>query len=142
MTRTTDYKVLVEWGDCDPAGIVFYPYYFRWFDYATDQLFDEAGLPTHELVNRFGVVGKPIAEASSRFLMPSRYRQRFVVRTRVESWQEKRFTVLHQGFRDGQLLFEGREVRFLGARHPAHPDRLRAIPIPAEMRALFEPAES
>jgi len=138
MTRVTDYKVLVEWGDCDPAGIVFYPCYFRWFDYATDQLFDEAGLTKDDLIARYGVVGRPIAEATSRFLIPSRYRQRFVVRTRVESWQEKRFTVLHQGWRDEQLLFEGREVRVLGARHPEHPDRLRAIPIPADLRALFE----
>ena len=22
----------VHWGDCDPAGIIFYPTYFRWFD--------------------------------------------------------------------------------------------------------------
>jgi len=22
----------IEWGDCDPAGIVFYPRYFAYFD--------------------------------------------------------------------------------------------------------------
>jgi len=137
MSRATEYRVLVEWGDCDPAGIVFYPCYFRWFDCATDQLFDEAGLPTGELVQRYGVVGKPIAEVSSRFLAPSRYRQRLVIRTRVESWAEKRFTVLHQGYREGTLLFEGREVRFLGAPHPEHRERLRALAIPAELRRLF-----
>ena len=25
----------VYWGDCDPAGIIFYPTYFRWMDAAT-----------------------------------------------------------------------------------------------------------
>ena len=25
----------IEWGDCDPAGIVFNPRYFEWFDAAT-----------------------------------------------------------------------------------------------------------
>ena len=25
----------VHWGDCDPAGIIFYPTYFRWMDAAT-----------------------------------------------------------------------------------------------------------
>lgn len=24
--------IRIEWGDCDPAGIVFYPRYFEWFD--------------------------------------------------------------------------------------------------------------
>lgn len=25
--------IVVEWGDCNPAGIVFYPNYFRWFNH-------------------------------------------------------------------------------------------------------------
>jgi acyl-CoA thioesterase FadM len=25
-------EILVAWGDCDPAGIVYYPNYFHWFD--------------------------------------------------------------------------------------------------------------
>ena len=35
----------VGWGDCDPAGIVFYPNYFRWFDDASWRLFEAGGLP-------------------------------------------------------------------------------------------------
>ena len=33
----------IEWGDCDPAGIIFYPTYFRWIDAASWALFDAAG---------------------------------------------------------------------------------------------------
>ena len=33
----------VGWGDCDPAGIIFYPTYFRWFDAATWALFGSVG---------------------------------------------------------------------------------------------------
>ena len=29
----------VEWGDCDPAGIVFNPRFFEWFDAATAGIF-------------------------------------------------------------------------------------------------------
>src|SRR5258706_4484209 len=29
----------VQWGDCDAAGIIFYPTYFRWFDGAPWALF-------------------------------------------------------------------------------------------------------
>jgi len=32
--------VRVQWGDCDPAGIVFYPRYFEWFDASTILLFE------------------------------------------------------------------------------------------------------
>ena len=37
-TRTTR----IEWGDCDPAGIVFYPRYFAMFDSCTTALFSQA----------------------------------------------------------------------------------------------------
>ena len=34
--------IRVQWGDCDPAGIVFYPRYFEWFDACTILLFEKA----------------------------------------------------------------------------------------------------
>ncbi len=35
--------IRIEWGDCDPAGIVFYPRYFEWFDACSTGLFEAAG---------------------------------------------------------------------------------------------------
>ena len=29
----------IQWGDCDPAGIVFYPRYFEIFDASTTAMF-------------------------------------------------------------------------------------------------------
>ncbi len=40
--------ITIEWGDCDPADIVFYPNYFRWFDASTANHFQAAGLPKTE----------------------------------------------------------------------------------------------
>jgi 4-hydroxybenzoyl-CoA thioesterase len=37
----------VDWGDCDPAGIVFYPRYFAWFDRAAHRFFEAKGLDHH-----------------------------------------------------------------------------------------------
>ena len=37
--------VRVQWGDCDPAGIVFYPRYFEWFDACTILLFEKGDGP-------------------------------------------------------------------------------------------------
>ncbi len=34
------YRVTVEFGDCDPVRIVFYPNYCRWIDSATRHLFE------------------------------------------------------------------------------------------------------
>ena len=136
----SEYTVTVQWGDCDPARIVFYPNYFKWFDEAGWALMSGLFPDKQALLDRHGVVGFPIAEASARFLRPSAQYQTITFRSVIERWEEKRFTVLHQGYRDGQLLLEGREIRFLGRVHPQDPQRLQAIAIPPDVIEKFRTA--
>lgn len=137
MKLVATYPVTIEWGDCDPAQIVFYPNYFVWFDAAMTALLEEAQWPYTRLYERFGIIGLPLAEASARFYRPSRFRQRLEIRSSVEQWEERRFTVLHQAYRDDVLLLEGREVRICGKPHPEDPQRLQAVPIPPEFKEAF-----
>ncbi len=37
-------QIEVGWGDCDPAGIVFYPNFYRWFDACSHALLTARGL--------------------------------------------------------------------------------------------------
>ena len=47
-------KVRIEWGDCDPAGIVFYPRYFEIFDASTAALFERAlGMTMFQMFKTF-----------------------------------------------------------------------------------------
>jgi 4-hydroxybenzoyl-CoA thioesterase len=138
MALVSVHPVTIGWGDCDPAEIVFYPRYFEWFDVATMELIERGGWPYTRLHERFGIIGLPLAEASARFLRPSRFRQKLEIRSSVERWEERRFTVLHQAYRDEVLLLEGRETRFCGKPHPDDPRRLQAVPIPPEFRESFE----
>ncbi len=64
MSRTATTTIRVEWGDCDPAGIVYYPNFFHWCDVATWNFFAASGLPLIELQKRYGIVGFPLLEAS------------------------------------------------------------------------------
>lgn len=137
MALISTHSVTIEWGDCDPAQIVFYPNYFVWFDAALRTLLEAANWPYARLQQRFGIFGLPLAEASARFLRPSHYHQRLEIQSQVEKWDERRFTVLHQAYRDSILLLEGREVRICGRPHPEDPHRLLAIPIPPEFKEAF-----
>ena len=137
---SAEYTVTVQWGDCDPARIVFYPNYFKWFDQAGWALLARLFPDKQALLDRHGIVGFPIAEASARFLRPSAQYQTIAFRSTIESWQDKRFTILHQGYRDGDLLLEGREIRFIGRVHPTDPQRLQAIAIPDDIVAAFRAA--
>jgi 4-hydroxybenzoyl-CoA thioesterase len=52
-------SVKVRWSEADPAGIVFYPRFFEWFDLATEALFDALGLPWPELFPKNRVCARP-----------------------------------------------------------------------------------
>ena len=63
----------VEWGDCDPAGIVFNPQFFRWFDHGTTMLYEAAGWPKQEMLKRFDAAGCPLVDTRASFKAPCRY---------------------------------------------------------------------
>ena len=69
-------EMKVRWSEADPAGIVFYPRFFEWFDLATEALFESLGLPWAEIFPKYRVVGVPIMESSARFRSPVRRRLR------------------------------------------------------------------
>ena len=71
----------VRWSEVDPAGIVFYPRFFEWFDLATEALFDSLGLPWVEIFPKYRVVGVPIVESGARFTSPVRYGDHVRIRT-------------------------------------------------------------
>lgn len=141
MPRTTVHNVTVQFGDCDPAGIVFFPNFLRWMDAASLAFFMECGLPPwRELVKTRGIVGTPLLEINTKFHKTVTYGETIRITTHVEEWRDKVFVQLHRVTRlNGQaedLICEGREVRAFVRRDADNPDRLRAIPVPEDIKAL------
>lgn len=136
--RTYRYNVTVHWGDTDPARIVFYPNYFAWFDESARLYFDSVGLPWEKLMEKYGIPGLPIVEANAKFLAPSRFRDEIVVESRIAEWNDKTFKLGHTVFNRDLRAVEGYEIRVWTRPHPDDPTRLKAMPIPAEIRAAFE----
>ena len=142
MPRTTTYRVRVEFGDCDPAGIVFFPNFSRWMDAASLAFFMQSGLPPwRELVKTRGIVGTPLLEIHTRFVKAATYGEELVIATHVEEWRAKTFTQVHRVTRAGadgsdELICEGRETRAFVRRDAEDPDRLRAMPVPEDIRTM------
>ena len=63
-------EIRAHWGDCDAAGIIFYPNYFRWFDECTQALLRSVGFDQRSLREEFGIVGTAAVDASARFTAP------------------------------------------------------------------------
>jgi len=137
VARATTYTVQVQFGDCDPAGIVFFPNFSRWMDAASLAFFMQCGVPPwRELAKTRGIVGTPLLEIHTRFFRPATYGETIVVHTQVEQWRAKVFVQHHRVTRGDDLLCEGRETRAFVVRDAAEPERLRAIPVPEDIRAL------
>jgi 4-hydroxybenzoyl-CoA thioesterase len=128
--------VRIEWGDCDPAGIVFYPRYFAMFDHSTNLLIEQTlGLSKHQLYETYEFAGYPVVEARSRFLASSRFGDDVVIETSLTAVRRSSFDLTHRLSRDGTLAVEGFETRVWAVRDPARPGRFKAKPIPLELVA-------
>jgi 4-hydroxybenzoyl-CoA thioesterase len=137
MSKTHVHRVTIRFGDCDPAGIVFFPNFLKWMDESSLAFFMACGVPPwRELVKTRGIVGTPLLEIHTRFVKSATYGETVEVHTSVVEWHAKTFKHLHRVLRGETLICEGTEVRAFVQRDAADPDRLRAIPVPEDLKAL------
>ena len=107
MTRIHTLPIHVEFGDCDPAGIVWFPNFFRWFDAGSRRFFIACGVPTwKELEKTTGIIGTPLVDTQARFVKPASYGDEIVVETSITEWRGKSFVMRHRILRDGDLLWK------------------------------------
>src|ERR1700704_5800187 len=83
MPLSSRHEITVEWGDCDPAGIVYYPAYFRWIDQATYRLFLAAGLKRDGLDNGRWTEGTPLVNAECSFRRASQHGEKLTIESHV-----------------------------------------------------------
>ena len=126
-------RILVEFADCDPAHIVFFANYFRWFDDCTTALFLAAGLPIRKLFPAYGILGIPVVDASAQFLAPSTQGDTLTVESSVTELRRSSFVITHKFFHASELLLEGKETRVWAAPHPTKAGRMKALPLPKEV---------
>ena len=131
------YEVDVMFGDCDPAGIVFFPNFSKWMDASSLNFFVKCGVPTwRDLYKTTGIIGTPLLEINTRFISPATYGQRLRIDTSIQEWRSKVFIQKHVVKRGDTLICEGTETRVFCIRHPDDPDRIQAIPVPEDIKAL------
>ena len=119
--------VKVRWSEADPAGIVFYPRFFEWFDLGTEALFESVGMPWRELFPAERIVGVPIVETGARFASPVRYGDEVRIQTTVSEVREKTFRVEHEVSVGGRRWPPRVEVGARGG-DPHSPRRARPAP--------------
>ena len=129
-------RILVRFGACDPAGIVFYPHYFAMFDHSTTLLIERTlGMSKRQLQETYEFAGYPVVETRARFLLPSAFGDDVVIETSLTEVRRSSFDLTHRLRKDGALAVEGFETRVWAVRDPTRPGRFKAQPIPPPLVA-------
>ena len=129
--------VKVEWGHCDPAGIVFYPNYYRWMDEATLHLFGSVGLGWTELRAKYDAPGLPLISTHADFRKPGYFGDDLVVEAWVSDWGTKSLTVSHKILNGDAVAVEGWEKRVWSQGDPALTGKINPVPVPEDVKALL-----
>lgn len=134
-------RLTVEWGHCDPAGIVFNPRFFEYFDWSTACLLEAAlGLGKLEMTERYGLVGIPLVDTRAQFVAPARYGDVLEIESAIVELGRSSFGVRHRLTNGGRVSVEGQEKRVWAGRDPDDGRGLKAVPIPDDVRAKLSTA--
>jgi len=134
---THTWQVRVTWGDCDPAGIVFYPRYYAWFDASTHNLLRELGLGHAALRRDYDAIGATLVKTSAEFRSPARYDDVIDIASTIARVGRSSFSVRHVITLGGRAVCEGEEVRVWAVADEAAGNGMRAAPLPDRVRALM-----
>jgi 4-hydroxybenzoyl-CoA thioesterase len=131
-------SIHIQWGDCDPLGIVYFPRYFEFFDACTNALFERAGLPKPEMLKKYAIAGIPLVESRARFLLPLSFGDTVVIESNVTEWGKASFSVHHRLFKEEELAVEGFEKRVWVVHARGEKNKIKSQPIPREIVERFE----
>lgn len=133
MVKTIIYTVNVEFGDCDPAQIVWFPNFFRWIDAASRHFFVSCGVPPwHETERTAGIIGTPLVDTKASFINTATYGDQLNIHTSVTEWRNKSFVQHHRVMRGETEIMHCDEVRIFAAHKEG--GGIRALPIPIEIQ--------
>jgi len=138
MSFTYRKQLTIEWGQCDPAGIVFNSRFFEMFDASTWQMFEAAlGVKPYELAGAFGIMGLPLVDVRANFIKAVKFGDVVDISSRVSEFRRSSFDVEHRLSVAGLLAVEGGETRVWASRSKDDPEKIAGTAIPGEVIAKF-----
>jgi 4-hydroxybenzoyl-CoA thioesterase len=130
--------VRIEWGWCDPMGIVFFPRYFEMFDSCTTAMFSKAlGMSKFDFMRHYEFEGYPLVDTRARFLKPTKFGDDVAIETKVAEFRRSSFDVQHRITLNSELCVECTDTRVWTVRDPDNPEKIKSKPIPEAVIAKF-----
>jgi len=120
MSFTYRKQLTIEWGQCDPAGIVFNSRFFEMFDASTWQMFEAA-----------------LGDVRANFIKAVKFGDVVDITSRVSEFRRSSFDVEHRLSVVGELAVEGGETRVWASRSKDDPEKIGGTAIPGAVIAKF-----
>ena len=128
----------IEWGHCDPAGIVYAPRFLEMFGESTIMLFEKAlGVRKRDMLKAQGVLGFPMVDVSAKFSRPAAYGDDVILEAEAPAFGNSSFTIRHRLLNDGKVCVEGTEKRVWAVRNADRPGGMSAERVPDAIRDMF-----
>ena len=134
-TFTNTRQVRIAWGDCDPAGIIYYPRYFEIFDASTAMLFEAAlKITKFQMFKTFDFAGWPLVRTHARFIKPTRFGDDVIVESKI-TFGRSSFEIEHRITLNGETYVECAEKRVWTVRNAE--GQLKSHPVPQAVLERF-----
>ncbi|HLA20833.1 MAG TPA: thioesterase family protein [Pseudolabrys sp.] len=128
--------ISVEFGHCDPSGIVYNPHFFIWFDSSIHALLACGGVTLKALMSEFGIDGIPVVDYKCKFLAPARWGDELLIETGIVGLHRCAFDIQHRIFNGSVLAVDCAETRVCTAVDPQQ-GRVGAHPLPDKLVEIF-----
>lgn len=128
------YSRRLNWSECDPGGIVFFPNYARWAVDALNEMFQAGGYEPNRKLPDGGTEGIPCVEFNMRFFDAPHLNAQIEHKIEVRRIGKSSFTVCHLFSNGGRSYAELLDTR-VWAVHGA--DGLRKCALPPEVLVIL-----
>ena len=128
------YKIKVEWGDCDPYGIVFYPNFYKWMDSSQWNYFNKIKQPITRLEKIYGIVGLPLLHTEATYIAACYRGDLLKVETTLVKITKSTLKLEHVIKRKDKTVCYGYETRIWAKNIGG---RIVSEHIPREIRTVF-----
>jgi 4-hydroxybenzoyl-CoA thioesterase len=130
-------QITIEWGHCDPTGVLSNSRYFELSDWSTALLFEAAiGLSKPELMVKYAA-NMPLVDVRGRFIRALRLADSVEIASTIREFRRSSFDVTHQFLKAGEVAAETHETRVWCTIDSENPPNLRPLPLPPELIDRF-----
>jgi YbgC/YbaW family acyl-CoA thioester hydrolase len=128
-------RISVRFGDCDPAGLVYYPVIFHYFHVAMEEFFAARCGTRYERLMRERRIGFPVVNAQTEFSAPILYGDEIEIEVFVARVGASSAAFEYAARRASDQLPCARSAQVHVAMNL---DTRRAVPVPEDLRRAFD----